>query len=102
MVVSLETAKSHLNITSDADDALISRLISAAGDWLERQLGYKVADRYPDGVPAALDQAMLMVAGHWYANREATLVGVTAQEVPLGVTDLINGYRDWSWGYADG
>lgn len=101
MTVNLAIAKAHLNITTDIDDALITRLIAAAIDWFERQLGYVITERYPSAVPPALDQGVLMMTAHWYANREATLVGVNAQTLPLGVGDIVNDYRDWSWGEAD-
>lgn len=97
MSVSLEDAKAHLNITIDADDALITRLISVAQDWLERQLGYGIATRYPDGMPPAINHAVLLMVAHYYENREAALVGVNAQTLPFGVIDIVNDYRDWSW-----
>jgi hypothetical protein len=46
--------------------------------------------------PAVL-QAVLMLVGHLYANREASLVGVHAEEVPLGVWTLLAPYREWSF-----
>lgn len=108
MALDLVAAKAHLNVTTDVDNALITRLIAASQDWLESQLGYKLADKYPDAgspavstVPAALDQAQLMLLAHWYANREATLVGVSASEAPLGVNEIVCDYRNWSWGEAD-
>jgi hypothetical protein len=104
MTVTVVDAKTHLNLTTDDDSALVQRLISAAQDWLESQLGYKLAEKYPQTgspivpVPPALDQAVLLMVGHWYANREATLVGVSAAPLPLGVADIVNDYRNWSWG----
>lgn len=47
MTVTVDDAKPHLNLTTDDDSALVQRLISAAQDWLETQLGYKLADKYP-------------------------------------------------------
>jgi uncharacterized phage protein (predicted DNA packaging) len=104
MTVTVDDAKKHLNLTTDDDSALVQRLISAAQDWLESQLGYKLADKFTSGspaalnVPPALDQAVLMLVGHWYANREATLVGVSAAPLPFGLADIVNDWRDWSWG----
>lgn len=43
-------------------------------------------------VPHGLMQAMRMLIGHWYGNREA-LAGVNMGEVPLGVEALISPYR---------
>lgn len=51
--------------------------------------GY-AADEVPD-----LDQACLMLAAHWYQNREAVSVGPTAAavELPMAVEMLIRPYR---------
>lgn len=47
-------------------------------------------------VPAVL-QATLMLTAHLYANREATLVGVSGQELPFGFWELLQPYREWSF-----
>lgn len=41
-------------------------------------------------VPAALKQAMLLLVGHWYANREAVSVGAAVYDVPQAVKLLLN------------
>jgi uncharacterized phiE125 gp8 family phage protein len=47
------------------------------------------------GVPEPLTQAMLLLIGHWYANREGTVTGTGAAaiELPIGVQDLCSPYR---------
>lgn len=108
MAVDLETAKQHLNLTTTDDDALVTRLIAVAADWLDAQLGYTVATKYPptgspavSTVPPALDHCVLLMVGHFYANREATLVGVSAAPLPLGVADIVADWREYSWGEPD-
>lgn len=51
--------------------------------------GYGAAD----DVPESIRQAALLLIGHWYANRETAVVGVSANEVPLAVDALIAPYR---------
>ena len=103
----LAAAKYQLNLTTTDDDVLLARLFSAAQDWLEAQLGYKLADRFTTGSPATLNippalyQGILLMTGHWYANREATLVGVSAAPLPLGLSEIVQDWRDWSWGEAE-
>ena len=46
-----------------------------------------------DGVPRALRQAILLMIGHWYENREATIVGVSINEVPMAVKSLLWQYK---------
>lgn len=100
-MIRLAEAKRHLNLAGCADDDLLLHYIAAARDLLESQLGYRIADRYPTFTPPALDVAALMLVAHWYENREATLVGVSAQTMPFGVANIVADFRDYSWGEAD-
>lgn len=100
MIVSLEELKAHLNITTAIDDALLPAKIAAAQSQLEGWLGYAIEEEYDD-VPPALKEAVLQLAAHWYENREATLVGVNAQSLPLGFEDIVANFRRYSFGAAD-
>lgn len=44
--------------------------------------------------PTQLVQAALMLAAHWFANREAVVTGTIATELPLGVAMLCDQFRD--------
>lgn len=46
-----------------------------------------------EAVPPALRQAVQLLAGHWYENRETTLVGVTSKEIEFAVTALCAPFR---------
>jgi uncharacterized phiE125 gp8 family phage protein len=49
---------------------------------------------YPEGeVPQSLVQAMLLLIGHWWNNRESVVIGSTATEVPMAVNALCMPYR---------
>ena len=48
-----------------------------------------------DLMPAAMEQAILLLIGHLYENREATLPGVSITSLPLGYYPLLNAYRVW-------
>jgi len=47
-------------------------------------------------VPQPIKQAILLLVGHWYANREAVKVGETVANIPMGVEALLNAYRVWA------
>lgn len=47
----------------------------------------------PGDVPQPLRHAILMLAGHWYENRETVVVGQAPAEVPFAVEALISPYR---------
>lgn len=47
-------------------------------------------------VPAAIRHAILMLVGHWYENRQATVAtGAVPQDVPFGVRSLLDSQK---WG----
>lgn len=53
------------------------------------QAGYEV-------LPMAVRQAMLLLIGHWYENREAVVVGSAASvDVSLTAKTLLNQYKVW-------
>lgn len=60
------------------------------------RIGYTAGYSDADGTPPDLDQAVLLLIGHYYQNREAvtgTEVRATPTEMPLGVDELLEPYR---------
>lgn len=51
--------------------------------------GYGAAD----DVPAPIKHAILLMVGHFYANREEVVIGSTAVEVPLAARSLLSPFR---------
>lgn len=96
--------KAHLNMTDDDTDELDSTVLpsflAAAKAHCERILGFKLDDEteLTDGVPADLEQAVLMVAAHWYRQRGNVLIGVSGQEVPFGASQILGEYRSYTFG----
>lgn len=95
--------KDQLSFTYDfgaEDDALLTRLLAAAEDHVERLLGFKVEDSYggtgQDPVPPSLSQAVLMLAAFWYENREAG-GEVTIKEMPYAVREIVLEYREFTF-----
>lgn len=104
MIVTVPQIKEQLNIDAadNSDDALLSRKISAAQDHVERLLGFKISERYggvdQEAIPSALVEAVSQLAAHWYENREASVIGMSAGALPFGVQDIIREYREYSFG----
>lgn len=94
-IVQLADMKAQLNVTFADDDALIQGKIDAAESWI----GKFVTPPWPptDPAPGALLEAIKLLAAHLYENREASLVGVTSQDLPFGLLDLITPYRVWAF-----
>lgn len=100
----MEQIKTHLKVDSDAEDDLIAAYASAAVDYVEHFCdGALVENLTPpeeDKEPprevlftSGIWAAMLLLIGHWYANREAA--GQSQSELPLGVEALLLRHRRW-------
>lgn len=88
--------RAHLHVDDCPEENVqLNRMQLAAEGWIEAYVGKPLAEFDP--LPAAIRMAVLMLAGHFYENREASLVGVTAGEVPFGVRDLVAPYRAWEF-----
>ena len=88
--VSLADAKSHLRIDSDHDDALVERLLIAAAQYIGNEIHRDLTDG--SDVPQLLKQAVLLVVGHLYENREAA-TDRTITEVPMAVQRIVWQYQ---------
>jgi len=100
MALTTDDLKVQLNGVVAEDEAMLPRLLDAAVAHTERQLGFKLTDtkQFPEGAPADVEQAVLMLAAHWYENREASIVGVSAQAVPFGFDEIIREHRAYTYG----
>jgi Phage gp6-like head-tail connector protein len=78
---------------ASANDELLQHYIDAAEDYVANRLGKPLSDPEFDPMPAAIKQAVLLVAAHFYENREASLIGVNGMELLIGVSDLLRTYR---------
>lgn len=100
MALTVDDLKAQLNITGNGENAILTRLLAVATKQVERQLGFTLASM-EGGAPADLEHAVYMLAADHYENREASLVGVSAQAVPFGVREIINEYRHYSFGHVE-
>ncbi len=91
VAISVAELKAQLNLDSEDDDALLSLKIEAAEAYAASFIGGPI----PDPAPAAIRQAVLMLAAYWYEAREAATVGGNPYAVPFGVHDLLQAHRAW-------
>jgi uncharacterized phiE125 gp8 family phage protein len=76
-------------------------ILSSTGSWPDRddredalQITYLAGyGEAPADVPAPLRAAIMLMVGHFYANREAGASGRELVEIPFGVAELIAPYR---------
>jgi len=57
--------------------------------------GYEADAGDPDAwnAPDDIKQAVRLLVAHWFANREAAVVGTVAEEIALGVERILRNYR---------
>ncbi len=93
-MIDLAAAKAHLNVTIDADNTLIGDKLAAAKAFVA---AYTASDPDSGTAPAPVREAVLQLTAHLYENREASLVGITAQHLPFGFLDLLANYRAFAF-----
>ena len=94
--VDLELLKKHVRADDFADDDdYLAHLLDAAEQYVCTATNREAAELLEMGggnLPAMLQQAVLLIAGHWYNQREA-VSGVQMAEVPYTLQALIKPYR---------
>lgn len=96
--IPLELAKKHLNLDEDytEDDEYILGLVAAAKGAVEMALNAsldRLAEENGGEVPMAIIQAILLMVGNWYQNREIT--GSKVAALPYNFEYLINLYKHY-------
>lgn len=97
MYLSVNDVKRHLIIDHNDDDLYIADLITVAEDAVKRDLNlYSLKDieDCTGMLPASVVQAMLLLIGTLYANRESVTYG-TPHTVPYSYEFLISLYRNY-------
>jgi len=100
MYITLSKAKQHLNIESGytEDDSYITNLIGVAESVVEKHINDSLTGiTCSNGgiLPLPLEQAMLLMIGNFYANREVlTLANVS--KLPYNFEYLISFYQNYS------
>ena len=84
-MLSLDEVKEFLRIDVPDEDGYLNVLILLASEMVQN---YLRLDELPQEMPLALKQAMLIIAGYFYENREGIKEGM-----PDVVYMLLNPYR---------
>jgi uncharacterized phage protein (predicted DNA packaging) len=96
--------KAHLKVDSDDEDELVTAYASAAVDYVEHFCDGALVEALTPPVEGkeplrevlftpGIWAAILLLIGHWYANREAAAQNLA--ETPLGVEALLLRHRRW-------
>lgn len=89
-MIDLARVKSHLKVDDDEQDSLIAGYFEAAKSHVAMHCDRELVETAPVepaqmGLTPDVEQAILLMVGHWYANREDAAVGV----VPTAVDRLL-------------
>ena len=88
----LDKVKKNLILEHDQDDALLQSFIAAATSYAEKY--QHVADDFyaENPMPPTTEQAVIMLASHFYESRDGSTGGFFADSVPAGqqVWDTVN------------
>lgn len=93
-MVDLTLVKLHLRVDGDEEDNLIGGYIEAAKAHIEQHCDRKIVgtvtvDPAEMELTKDVEQALLLLVGHWYTNREAVVAGAAPSAVPLAVDRLL-------------
>lgn len=93
--LTLADVRTHLGFTAGevTDDGYLELLMAGALRSTENFIDRAVSVDDPD--EGAINTAMLLLIGHWYANREAVAVGTQKAEMPMAVSWLLMPVRKW-------
>ncbi|WP_374446964.1 head-tail connector protein [Providencia sp.] len=104
-MLSLELVKAHCNIDADFtdDDKLLTIYTGSAVKYVENYTRRKLyenesSEGYQDDTEPLLlsddvKNAMLLLIGQWYENREATNIGNITSTLPFATEALLQPYR---------
>jgi uncharacterized phage protein (predicted DNA packaging) len=93
-MIDLARVKSHLKVDDDEEDSLITGYFEAAKSHVAMHCDRELVEGEPVepgqmGFTADVEQAVLLLVGHWYANREGVALGTISTVVPLAVERLL-------------
>ena len=100
----LEKVKANLILEHSADDELLSQYITAAVSYAESY--QHIAEGYytENAMPATTEQAVIMLASHFYESRDGSTGGFFSHHVRSAqpgwdtVNLLLPLYREWEGG----
>lgn len=100
MYIDTVILKKHLNIdeTWVEDDEYIKALCLAAENAVENHIARPLSEITDDHgkLPPAVKHAILLLVGHFYANRESVSFA-TASEIPLAYQYLLQPYKSYAF-----
>ena len=104
MTTLLTKVKANVILEHDTDDELLQRLIDAAVSYAESYQHLTAGTYEAAAMPATTEQAVIMLASHFYESRDGSTGGFFADNVQAGqqvwntVNTLLRLDRMWVFG----
>lgn len=97
MTITLSDAKHHLNIEEEytGDDRYIETLIKGATAAVAA-MAQRDMDALTEEESDIARQAVLLIVGEWYMQREDSVVGAAVNRIPNGVERLVYAIKSYS------
>ena len=88
----LEKVKANLILTHNADDAILLRFITAAVNYAESYQHLAEGTYTANPMPPTTEQAVIMLASHFYESRDGSTAGYFGDNVQAGqqVWNMVN------------
>ncbi|MCY1181879.1 hypothetical protein D9M73_224110 [compost metagenome] len=93
-MLDLARVKLHLRVDGDEEDSIITGYVESAKSHVAMHCDRVLVEADPVepeqmGLTPDVEQAILLLVGHWYSNREAVVIGTISSAVPLAVERLL-------------
>lgn len=104
MPTMLSKVKANLILEHDADDELLQQYVAAAVSYAESYQHLTAGTYEAAAMPPTTEQAVIMLASHFYDSRDGSTGGFFADNVQAGqqvwntVNTLLRLDRDWKVG----
>lgn len=88
------------NYIADLEAGCVVLKPDIAWPYFEKYRVEPIKVRYTAGfatVPETIKQAILLLVGHWYENREASIVGQASAQIQFSVKAILDQYRIRWW-----
>ena len=96
MYTDLHTLKEHLRIDVDVEDNYLMQIIEAAENSVQNHIGVDLCE-YVDNdgyLPPALQQAILIMAGNMYNNRES-IAYTSSYSIPMSLEYMLAQFKKY-------
>lgn len=97
MYVTIDEIKQHLYIDFEADDAMLADMIQASEDIIQKYLNTTFEDIIDEygSLPISLKQAIKIMVGNLYANRESVSFNAYPSKIPYSYEYLLQPYKSY-------